>query len=164
MIALNPSQKTALALIAAAAEHSLPCPSNDAIAGACGFSSSSRASLLIANLERAGLIRVERFQNSRVVTIAATGETTAGVFHRPHVKRGEGAEEEPQAASTLRRSPVRRRGRTVHNTGHGAHEWEDAAARIVHRDPCALCGVRGDLHGELGCGSLVERVAVGGLV
>lgn len=53
-----------------------PCPSNMEIAARLGLGSSSHAVLLVQKLELQGLIRVHRFQCSRLVEIVATGART----------------------------------------------------------------------------------------
>lgn len=62
----------ALVPIAAAG---LPCPSNEELAELLGVSISAPPGVL-TRLEHKGLIQVERYQRSRVVTIVATGART----------------------------------------------------------------------------------------
>lgn len=151
---------TAYALIMAAAANGATCPSNAQIAHACGYASASRGTELIARLEYDGLIRVARFQSSRIVTIVATGESTAHRFGVPHVRRGDGS---GVVSPMPRRAPVKRYKQTPHDSGRGAQDWREAASLVVRREPCARCSVRSDLHDEMGCGAFADRVAVGAL-
>ena len=63
--------------IAECARKGKPCPTNDQIIGKFGFSSPSTAARMIEELEKAGVIRVERTRQSRVVEIVALGFRTA---------------------------------------------------------------------------------------
>lgn len=79
-------------MICCAAENNLPCPSNMDIEDEADYSSTSMGPMLIARLERKGLIRVLRFQRFREVKILATGKWTARSSSQhgtnPHVPRG----------------------------------------------------------------------------
>lgn len=80
-----------------------PCPSNEAIAGRFGFESVSTSARLIAELERAGQITVQRFQTSRVVTIVATGEQTLRPPNaQPHWRDRAKSKNEDQASDSSR--------------------------------------------------------------
>jgi len=63
--------------LAEAAENGLPCPTNIEIEALIGANSSSMGARAIEVLEKRGLIRVSRSQKARLVTIVATGKTTA---------------------------------------------------------------------------------------
>lgn len=70
--------------ISRAAEAGLPCPKNAELVALTGCRSTSTIADDLHFLEAAGMVRVERSTNHRVVTICATGEKTAGVPGRPH--------------------------------------------------------------------------------
>lgn len=53
------------------------CPSSEVLNELCGYSSVSMVPRWIKHLERDGLIRVWRYQRSRMVEIVATGKRTA---------------------------------------------------------------------------------------
>lgn len=74
-------EKEILAIISRAAEAGQACPSNTMFADLTG---STNASEIISSLERKGMIRVQRGNSKRVVTIIATGKRTAGEIKRPH--------------------------------------------------------------------------------
>lgn len=59
-----------------AADAGLPCPSNQELCNRLGLPNVDGVLKLIAQLERRGRIRVERFSRSRVVTIMGTGRQT----------------------------------------------------------------------------------------
>ena len=61
----------------AAAEAGAPCPSADDLAEALGFRSVSGTVDVLHRLERRGLIKVDRYQRGRQVTIVSTGKKTA---------------------------------------------------------------------------------------
>jgi DNA-binding MarR family transcriptional regulator len=73
-------------LLKEAAERRAPCPKNYQLAVrlGCGIATVSAA---IADLETAGLIKVERGNSSRVVTICASGARTAGTIREQHWRR-----------------------------------------------------------------------------
>lgn len=66
-----------LAAIAAAADAGAACPQNVDLVKLIGGGFPGRASWVVARLEARGTIRVTRWMNARVVTIAATGRSTA---------------------------------------------------------------------------------------
>lgn len=68
--------------LAGAADRSERCPTNDAIAGRFDIGLATAAGLVKA-LETRGLIRVVRYQCARVVTIVATGRSTAAPRRGP---------------------------------------------------------------------------------
>lgn len=120
---------TTLAMIEGAAEAGLPCPSNPDIAERHGFSSVSSGARSIERLEGAGLIRVERGNCSRVVTILASGKRTAGVVGKPHWRM-------------LRKPrPIAPYARTREAVGPPL----SMLPVPVDRDPCPRCGTRRDL-------------------
>jgi hypothetical protein len=75
-----------LAALTGAANAGLPCPSNDDILAMTGAASPSSSAAILKKLEKRGLITVERFTNSRRVTIIETGRRTAAVPGRSRAK------------------------------------------------------------------------------
>lgn len=64
-------------VIRKAAGEGIQMPSNDDIAAELGLQGSSTVPGIVNRLEARGLIKVDRYQRSRRVTIVATGESTA---------------------------------------------------------------------------------------
>lgn len=67
-----------MAALTEAADAGAPCPSNAQLQDRLNFGSRKAVQDVIGRAERAGLIQVERFAESRAVTIVATGRRTAG--------------------------------------------------------------------------------------
>lgn len=74
---LTPTERVVLKHLTRAADAAAACPGNKALADAIGAASVSTSSSIVASLARKGVIAVERFQQARMVTIAATGRSTA---------------------------------------------------------------------------------------
>jgi len=74
-----------LGMIEAAARAAARCPTNEEICAALGWASVGQASMAVSALERAGLIRVERFSKARIVTVCSSGLSTAR--HSPAAPR-----------------------------------------------------------------------------
>ncbi len=106
-----------------AATAGAPCPGNVRLAQIIGRKSQSSATKVLDNLVSRGMIRLERFQNHRIVTIVATGKRTAGEPGIPHKAR------------CGNRWTVR----------HNAEIDDEALPARVDRDPCPRCGVRADI-------------------
>jgi len=119
-------EKAVLKLVTHAAEMGEPCPSNLVIADVTG---STSGSALVASLERKGLIRVERGNSKRVVTILATGRRTAGQIRKPHWRD---------------RPETRTKARKVRPKVALAQEPAPESLPRVDRDTCFWCGARGD--------------------
>ena len=82
---LSPWERAVLACIAAAAEAGRTAPTGDELQECCGCESISTTVHLVQRLERKGLIRVQRYQRTRRITILATGKATAPVTNKtPH--------------------------------------------------------------------------------
>ena len=136
-----------LTALSRAAAEGLVCPGNDALAGLSGVIGSATASGSVKRLERAGRIIVERGNNSRVVTIVATGKKTAGTISAPHWRaRAAGAVVADEVKAEADRASRRRE----------AAKRSSVAARMkgddpeilppaLYREPCVRCGVRGDI-------------------
>lgn len=81
------AEKVLLGMIADAAAKGAACPSNADMALALGFTPQSVINIM-KRLEKAGTIIVRRASQSRIVTIVATGERTAGEIVRERVYAG----------------------------------------------------------------------------
>lgn len=113
------TETTVLSALIRAADGGEPCPSNTQLVeltGVCGTCSIHRA---ILQLERKGLIRVERGSRTRVVAILASGKRTAPTLI------------ERRSAHRPRKPDFERLNLPI--------------PAPVHRDPCARCGARGDV-------------------
>ena len=84
-ISLPTWERAALDCIIAAAEAGRVAPTGDELQECCGCDSISTTVNLVQRLERKGLIRVERYQRTRRITIVSTGKATAPVTNKtPH--------------------------------------------------------------------------------
>lgn len=142
-----------------AAANEMPCPTNYEIATLVGYASIGSASMLLTDLERRGLIKVERFSTSRRVTIVASGAST----FVPDTAR-------PPAVAWSKRDrsgrqnragdPARCKAQRGQGAGRAAAAHDPvidmAGVTLVDRDPCPRCGVRGDID----CGHRRARLAV----
>lgn len=111
------SESTVLAILQAAAIAGDICPTNAELCNLLGCKSVSTPARLIDNLEKSGRIIVQRFINSRVVTIVGTEYATAftgGSIAHGRNARPIGANNEPRI---------------------------DAEMQSIRRDPCSFCGV-----------------------
>jgi len=81
---MTPREQRLLEILITAADKGDVCPSNDQICELMGMQSIGSPPTVMNKLVRRGLIRVERFGNSRIVTIVATGKSTAGERGAPH--------------------------------------------------------------------------------
>ena len=88
-------------ILVAAVNAGEKCPSNSNLAHRIGCISTSDPSDIIRRLQRSGLITVDRGSCNRVVTIVATGKSTAGKVTAPHWRERTADVERP------RPSPVR---------------------------------------------------------
>ena len=80
MTVRDPERKRLLvAAIEDAARKGLPCPSNEALAGAAGYAARGCVVRILRTLEAEGVLTVKRGSRSRQMTVAASGLTTAGV-------------------------------------------------------------------------------------
>lgn len=82
-----------MGLLRKAAEANKPCPTNSELAYAMGGSGMTSGATIISFLEKVGMIEVVRGRSTRVVTICATGQRTAGNITKlanyvPRRKRG----------------------------------------------------------------------------
>lgn len=118
-----------LELITKCAREGHVAPTNVELAEHLGIDAPSTAYKALRRLEARGAIVVQRFASCRVITIASTGKRTASPMppaHRQHADKAARADDQPQAddsSTVLARSEPPR----------------------LDRDPCRLCGVRGDI-------------------
>lgn len=81
-IPLSAKDEQLYAVLVRAAESGQPCPGNTELAGRFGWDSIASPVRRMQKLEKAGRITVERGHHTRVVTIVATGQRTAGAAVR----------------------------------------------------------------------------------
>lgn len=130
-----------------AASLAKPCPKNTELAEIVGGSATaSRMSQIVRDLAEAGYIRLQRFSASRIVTIVATGKSTAPIDGTPHWSTDGG------------KRPPPRSGGTVRNYVRPPADDADTLPR-VDRDPCPRCGVRRDAVPGCGHGYVGARLA-----
>lgn len=146
----NSSVMVVLRCLTAAAEAHEVCPTNDALAAAIQASSVA-ASDLVRRLERRGIIKVQRGNCTRVVTILETGKRTFGQVTSPHWRERNGPP--PIAPMQQKLVGMTYPERLVFNA---EREAEIDARRII-RDPCVRCGVRKDNHAEHGCKRFIHE-------
>lgn len=128
-------QRTAklLALLTKCADAGRPAPTNAELAELLGLQHQNGASAALKRLEALGEVTVERFSNTRIVTIRSTGKSTAGIpggwkrtcSHRVNADRPARADNQPQ--------------------GDTARVLTKPEPLSVNRDPCPCCGIRGDI-------------------
>lgn len=120
-----------LAAITRAAENGQPCPTNDVLAGLISADSAATSVKVMRRLEKRGLIVVERFGMSRIVTVVESGKRTTGEPKRVHwrhrdpaapVKHKPKPAAAPAAPAVAKPEPVR-----------------------VDREPCFYCNIRADI-------------------
>ena len=74
---MHERDRRGFAMLKFAANEGQPCPKNETFCMELGFASTSGPVAMLARLERKGMIRVQRFQKSRMVEIIASGKKTA---------------------------------------------------------------------------------------
>ncbi|SDC30433.1 hypothetical protein SAMN05444678_102249 [Sphingomonas sp. YR710] len=122
-----------------------PCPTNIELADLVGgHATARRISQIVGDLADAGYIRLQRFSASRVVTIVATGKSTAPIAGTPHWSTDGG--KWPPGRSV---APVHR---------HVPPPSDIDGRPRVNRDPCPRCGVRRDAVPGCGHGYVGERL------
>lgn len=139
---MKPSEERVFAALKRAADAGAPCPGNAELIEVMGCKSISGPSSLISRLEARGVIRVLRFNQSRQVTIVATGKSTAlpAGTHAPHW------------SDRMGRPPAR-----VKVKRETAPAPVEVDRPRVCRDPCPRCGVRRDV----GCEHSGARLSMG---
>ncbi|PZQ55280.1 MAG: hypothetical protein DI555_07995 [Novosphingobium pentaromativorans] len=132
--ALSDRATKLLELLTRCAAEGRAAPSNADLTAFLQLDRANTVPRIMQRLEERGLIVVERYSCSRIVTIVATGQRTAGVPGTPHwmdANRAARAEKKPKSdPAPVVRSPV------IRSQPH---------AVSVDRDPCPRCGVRGDI-------------------
>jgi hypothetical protein len=118
---LNASEKLVYDRIVLAAARGEVCPSNNELCEVAGVLSVGKTSELVGSIEAKGWIHVQRGNSRRIVTVLASGLRTNGDVPAPRGPR-----------SFARREPV-------------DDLLSARAAPIAYREPCFLCGVRGDI-------------------
>lgn len=113
-----------LALLTKAAAEDAVCPTNAEMAGLLDLDSSNTASKALLRLETQGAVTVKRFRTSRIVTIASTGKSTAAALPPAHADDAAGTDGQAQGDAALR---------------------PRLKPLSADREPCRLCGVRGDI-------------------
>lgn len=84
MSKITPRERRLLEILTRAADKGEVCPTNDQICAMMGMQSIGTPPTVMNKLIKRGQISVERFGNSRIVTILATGKATAGERGTPH--------------------------------------------------------------------------------
>lgn len=146
----NSSLMVVLRCLTAAAEAHETCPTNDALAVAIQASAVA-ASDLVRRLERRGLIKVQRGNCTRVVTVLSTGKRTLGQVTAPHWRERNGPP--PIAPVQQKLVGMTYPERQIFNAARDAEIEE----RRIARDPCVRCAVRKDIHAEHGCKRFIHE-------
>jgi hypothetical protein len=118
-----------LELLTECAREGRVAPSNAEMADHLGIEFSTTASKTLQRLEARGDVSIKRFKVERIITITATGDSTAAPLPRAqplHADEAAPADDQPQSDA----APVAR----AHPQPLG-----------IDREPCRLCGVRGDI-------------------
>lgn len=103
---LSWNERTILAALTRAADAGATCPKNEDLDELIHCSSSSAASAIVKRLENWGLIRVERWQKERRVTIVETGKSTAEVRNKAvHWRHRPATIPSPAALRVRKRDP-----------------------------------------------------------
>lgn len=121
-----------LALLTKCADAGRVAPTNSELAELLGLQHANNASAALKRLEALGEVTVERFSNTRIVSIRSTGKSTAGIpggwrtcGHRVNADRPARPDKQPQ--------------------GESARVIAKPEPVSIDREPCRLCGVRGDI-------------------
>lgn len=118
-----------LELLTACANEGRPAPSNPELAETLGLERPHSVCDMLQRLELRGDVSVQRFVNSRIVTITATGKSTAGKPGTVHWTRRK------RALDTALRQ----------RDGHEPAFGPAPTPVRTDRDPCPCCGVRRDI-------------------
>ena len=81
---LTPRERRMLEILTAVADAGDVCPTNEQLCGQMGMQSIGEPPAIMNRLAKRKLVRVERFKQSRIVTIIATGKATGGKRGDPH--------------------------------------------------------------------------------
>lgn len=136
---LTGHEKALLSILELAAENGARCPSNTDISRVLGLDNFAHVSELLNRMKRKGVIAVRTTSNRRIVTILASGKSTAT----------------PPPAKERRKSAsgcVSMRKRVVPAVHSGFEAVKMAGAPAPEkRDPCFKCGVPYNRHADAGC-------------
>ena len=134
-------RKIVLDLLMKAAERGDPCPKNSDLSAAAGCSSPSASVNFMKRLEREGVISVKRGNVARVVTIVATGKSTAGEISAVHWRLASPDKAKAAAAKT------RDTNSTISTHGYRSVNSQPTGPipEPIDRDPCFMCGTRHDI-------------------
>lgn len=144
--AITPREQRMLEILITAAGKGDVCPSNDQICSLMGMQSIGSPPTVMNKLVQRGLILVERFGNSRIVTIVATDKSTAGERGVPHfstranhvpvhrLSDGEAALFKSELEDYLVRTGTARVQLSLEALGHGNGVQNVLAARNPQRD------------------------------
>lgn len=121
-----------LKILTERAEHGLACPTNNELCELLGYDSPAAPARIIKQLENRRLISVERGQVTRVITVLATGDRTAGQVGQAHWRQ-------------LHPGKPRNKPHANDRNERQQRLAEMEAKPRVERDPCPRCGVRADV-------------------
>lgn len=125
-----------------AARRGRRCPTNGELAHLIGAQSASTSVTVLARLSRAGKVIVYSGNNQRVVDIPAFGIGTVGLMPGTHWRERRGQPLTTHARPSREEPTPEPIERDVAAKKLTALEIEE---RVVSRDPCPKCGVRGDI-------------------
>ncbi|GEM_PF-1536907 len=117
-----------LELLTECAREGRVAPSNAEMADHLGIEFSTTASKILQRLEARGDVSIKRFKVERIITITATGDSTAAPLPRAQPVNADGAagaDDQPQ--------------------GNAPGCFPKVQPLGIDREPCRLCGVRGDI-------------------
>lgn len=119
MTALSPAARLLFRELVCCANKGERCPTNTALAAKMGIASASGVQQIFVKLVEAGVIKVHRLANVRIVTITESGNRTGSEKVGPTIAKARGAPPRNLDPATV--------------------------PDPVDRDPCWKCGTRGDL-------------------
>lgn len=114
----------------------LPCPTNAEIAEQLGVRSIGTTSNYVSDLEKRGLIEVERTSRTREILVVASGKRLRSAQKPPRVRA-------PINSNGLSKVQPRRLSQ------------DDIANRVVDNRVCFHCEVRAVHHDKFGCGRVM---------
>lgn len=146
---LTPRQQRMLEILTAAAEAGAVCPTNDHLCEVMGMNSIGEPPTVMNALAKTGVIKVERFKQSRIITIVASGKATAGQRGDPHystdrtivppyrLKDDEALIFKQELKDYLERTGTARNRLSIEALGHGNGVQNVLAARNPNADTAA---------------------------
>lgn len=145
LVPLNPRERTIYDALVRAAVAKQPCPTNGDICDMLDINSVGAASDLISRISAKGWITVTRYQSSRIVEIVETGARTKGEPGTAHWRERPGRRTQPPPAITKMDRRRQIAALTVGDVAAVRTAAEVAEPERVDREPCFMCGVRGDI-------------------